>query len=61
MSILSARLGPLEPANIAIVGDRKMTDIYLGNRSGWMTILVPPIEPTSPFKHGLGVYMMRKL
>ena len=48
-------------SEIAIVGDRKMTDIYLGKLQGWKAILVEPIEQSTVGKHGVGVYLMRKV
>lgn len=47
--------------DVTIVGDRLFTDIYLGNIMGWNTIYVQPLETTKIVKHGLGVYMMRKI
>lgn len=39
-----AELG-LEPAQIALVGDRLFTDVLAGNRLGLFTVLVRPIGP----------------
>lgn len=39
-----AELG-LEPAQIALVGDRLFTDVLAGNRLGLFTVLVRPIDP----------------
>ena len=36
----------LEPGQAAMVGDQLFTDILGGNRSGLITILVKPIDPT---------------
>lgn len=44
---------------ISIVGDRLLTDVYLGKKMGWNSVLVKPIEETSIRKHGAGVYLMR--
>jgi len=32
-----------QPAKVMIVGDRLMTDIYLANKLGISSILVPPV------------------
>lgn len=55
------RFGPVNGSEVAIVGDRRMTDILLGNFEGWKTILVDSVEKKSIKKHGLGVYLMAKL
>ena len=44
-----------------LVGDRLLTDIYLANLMGWKSVLTSPIEKTSLSKHGVGVYVMRKI
>jgi predicted HAD superfamily phosphohydrolase YqeG len=43
------------------VGDRVLTDIYLGNLIGAKSYLIKPLEKTTLKKHGLGVFMMRWL
>jgi predicted HAD superfamily phosphohydrolase YqeG len=42
-----------------IVGDRLLTDVYLGNIMGWVSVHTQPIEPTTIVKHGVGVFIMR--
>jgi len=54
-------IGKHELKKVWIVGDRLMTDIYLGNQIGCSSLLVDPLEPSSISKHGLGVYILRKV
>jgi len=42
-----------------MVGDRLMTDIYLANKIGIRSVLVPPVEETFPEKHGIAVWILR--
>ena len=37
----------LGPEALAMVGDQLFTDIWGGNRAGWLTVLVEPIEPAA--------------
>ena len=42
----------LEPAQVALVGDRIFTDVLVGNRLGLFTVLVRPIDPQGqPCRH----------
>ncbi len=34
---------PFEKTKVAVVGDRLMTDIHLGNLMGWKSYLVKPL------------------
>jgi hypothetical protein len=38
-----------------------MTDIYLGNKIGIRSVLVPPVEITFPEKHGIAVWLLRAI
>lgn len=42
-----------------IVGDRLMTDVYLANKIGCKSVLVPAVEPSYISKHGLAVVLLR--
>jgi hypothetical protein len=35
---------PLEKDKIAVIGDRLLTDVHLGNLMGWKSYLVKPLE-----------------
>ncbi len=47
----------IEEEKVAIIGDRILADIVMGNRFGFFTIYVDPIEPK---KENLMVKMIRK-
>ena len=47
--------------SVIIVGDRLMTDIYLANKLGVNSILVPPVENSIISKHGFGVAVLRRV
>jgi predicted HAD superfamily phosphohydrolase YqeG len=49
----------LSGERVWLVGDRLMTDIYLANKVGIRSALVPPIEETSVGKHGVVVWVLR--
>ena len=49
------------PGNTVIIGDRLLTDVVMGNIEGWTTVFVEPVEKTTVKKHGLGVWLMRKI
>lgn len=54
-------IGDKDLRKVWIVGDRLMTDIYLANQIGCPSLLVDPLEPSTVSKHGLAVYLLRKL
>ncbi len=42
----------IDPAHVALVGDRIFTDVLVGNRLGLFTVLVRPIDPLGqPCRH----------
>lgn len=47
----------IEEERIAIVGDRILADVVMGNRFGFFTIYVSPIEPS---KENLMVKVVRR-
>lgn len=47
--------------NIAFVGDRLLTDIYMANANGCRSILVEPLEPATLRKHGFWVCFFRRV
>ena len=51
---------PLKRSEIVIVGDRLLTDIYMGNESRIQSILVRKLEDSTVEKHGLSVVALRK-
>jgi predicted HAD superfamily phosphohydrolase YqeG len=54
-------IGSIPYDRVWIVGDRLMTDIYLANKIGIRSALVPPVEESSIEKHGLGTWGLRWL
>jgi predicted HAD superfamily phosphohydrolase YqeG len=52
-------IGRTDMDRVWIVGDRLMTDIYLANRLGCRSVLVPPVERTTVGRHGVLVWLLR--
>lgn len=46
---------------VMVIGDRLLTDVYMANYNGVKSILIKELEPSTIYKHGIAVVVLRKL